>query len=368
MCLFFKRIPFFFFILCLTCLAPALSWAQGQPQPTELTSVIPYQGTLFSQGKPVSQTNLIKMAFAIYSDNTGLEAGARADAPALNRTWTSWTSPEGEDDAVNADKTIGVQVRNGRFLVHLGEEEYGQQPLKDSTFTPDPPTEYFYVVTWVVKDSGGVFRLPPQKLGKVPHAVTAERAHGFEVHGVLKVNEIEPLSHSSLQLNGSLHVNGQVTSNDSHPMGIHRDYGCTEPFAFIKLSQRDDVDMGYCARYMYAGADPRRTSFHNFQSCIDAGGRVANIFEILLMIHRNNDTFRVITGQEGEWRSYANGSSDLHHNEYRSTRSGVNGQEVNPDVLCTNNRDVSCTEGDIYWDYWDRLDDIGETGHVLCVK
>ena len=188
---FLKKIPLSIITLTSLCLTAMLSWAQEQPQPAEPTSVIPYQGTLFSQGKPVSQTDPIKMAFAIYSDSTGLDAGASADAPALHRKWTSWSSTENVDDVVNADRTIDVQVRNGRFLAHLGEEEHGQQPLKDSTFTPDPPADDFYVITWVVKDSGGVFRLPPQKLGKVPHAVTAERALDFEVQGVLKVDHIQ---------------------------------------------------------------------------------------------------------------------------------------------------------------------------------
>lgn len=180
---FLKKIPLSIITLALLCLTAALSWAQEQPQPAEPTSVIPYQGTLFSQGKPVSQTDPVKMAFAIYSDSAGLDAGASADAPALHRKWTSWSSTENVDDVVNADKTIDVQVRNGRFLAHLGEEEHGQQPLKDSTFTPASPVDDFYVVTWVVKDSGGVFRLPPQKLGKVPHAVTANIATSFEIHG-----------------------------------------------------------------------------------------------------------------------------------------------------------------------------------------
>ena len=92
-------------------------------------------------------------------------------------------------------------MRNGRFLAHLGEEEHGQQPLKDSTFTPAPSVDDFYVVTWVVKDSGGVFRLPPQKLGKVPHAVTAERADSFEVLGELIVG-------------GSARVSGGVNAGE----------------------------------------------------------------------------------------------------------------------------------------------------------
>ena len=92
------------------------------------SSVIPYQGTLFSQGKPVSQSAPVQMAFALYSDTTGLNASQTSAAPAANRVWTSW----GAGDAVGAGQTIPVQVRNGRFLVHLGEES--QTTLADSVF------------------------------------------------------------------------------------------------------------------------------------------------------------------------------------------------------------------------------------------
>ena len=216
---FLKKIPLSIITLTSLCLTAMLSWAQEQPQPAEPTSVIPYQGTLFSQGKPVSQTDPVKMAFAIYSDSAGLDAGARADAPALNRTWTSWTSVADEDESVVASKTIGVQVRNGRFLVHLGDDARGQELLEDKIFTPDLPADDLYVVTWVVKDSGVVFRLPPQKLGKVPHAVTAERANGFEVMGTLRVDEIEPRTlGASIQVNGGLSVNNDLTVNN----GLYR--------------------------------------------------------------------------------------------------------------------------------------------------
>ena len=72
-------------------------------------------------------------------------------------------------------------------------------------------------------NSSGTFRLPPQKLGVVPHAVTAERAVDFEVSGTLKVDTISahtvngPVEvTSNLQLNRGLTVNsGTVLFKDS---------------------------------------------------------------------------------------------------------------------------------------------------------
>jgi hypothetical protein len=133
------------------------------------TSVIPYSGTLFSQGKPVSQSAPVQMAFALYTDTTGLDAGQTDAAPAANRVWTSWGAPTSQGSAVNADRAVGISVRNGRFLVHLGEE--GQSLLAKSIF--DART--LSVIAWVV-NSNGIFRLPPQALTNVPHAVTAERS------------------------------------------------------------------------------------------------------------------------------------------------------------------------------------------------
>lgn len=160
----------------LSLLALSLLALKAQAQ----SSVIPYQGTLFSQGKPVSQNNPVKMAFALYSSDTGFPAD-QASAPPENREWRSWSV--GGDQVNSNTDTVNVHVRNGRFLVHLGEENDGYQPLEESVFDTRP----LYVVTWVVNNSG-TFRLPPQKLEKVPHAVTAERAHEFHVEGSLRVN------------------------------------------------------------------------------------------------------------------------------------------------------------------------------------
>lgn len=119
----------------------------------------------------MSQTDDVKMAFAIYSDDTGLTAGPFPVAPSGDaRKWTSWDSTgEGRDD-VDSDKTIGVQVRNGRFLVNLGEAGE-QQPLSDLIF--DDPK--LYVVTWVVRSDQEIYRLPPQKIERVPYAISALR-------------------------------------------------------------------------------------------------------------------------------------------------------------------------------------------------
>ena len=130
------------------------------------------------------------MAFAIYCcDTNGLQAAETGTSQVLNRRWSSWGA-EGVD-TVTEDKMIDVHVRNGRFFVHLGEtdvaEEYRQVAISDITFDVRP----LYVVTWVAQplDGGGhrIFRLPPQKLATVPHAVTAERANGFHVRGDLRI-------------------------------------------------------------------------------------------------------------------------------------------------------------------------------------
>ena len=149
----------------------------------------------------MSQSVPVQMAFALYTDKEGLDASLPSAAPAANRVWTSWVSTEGEDATVTpgshsdnvVDDTISVAVRNGRFLVHLGEAlandiENSQIEILDSNF--DHAT--LYVVTWVAQEVDGdgynVFRLPPQKLGKVPHAVTAQRANGFEIKGDLQID------------------------------------------------------------------------------------------------------------------------------------------------------------------------------------
>ena len=187
MWVFLKKLSSTLLILSIICLAPTLSWAQDPQQPAEPTSVIPYQGTLFSQGKPVSQDAAVQMAFALYSgDPNLLPASATSAAPkvevSLTRHWTSWTVAEGGNAEV-IGQTFGVNVRNGRFLVHLGAEDH-QRALNDSVFDTRP----LYVVAWVV-NSTGTFRLPPQKLDKVPHAVTAERATSFTVTQNLTVGE-----------------------------------------------------------------------------------------------------------------------------------------------------------------------------------
>ena len=184
------------FLLLSLIFLPSLVSAQN-------TSVIPYSGTLFSEGKPVSQNNAVQMAFALYSDIENLDTGATDEVPHIGRLWTSWTSTDGADDTVDDTKTIGTFVRNGRFLVHLGDTGQNQTELTDSIFDTQP----LYVVAWIVKNSGQntVFRLSPQKLEKVPHAITAERANSFEVKGDLTVQ-------GQLWANRGVRVSGGVLS------------------------------------------------------------------------------------------------------------------------------------------------------------
>jgi hypothetical protein len=224
---FLKKISSTLLILSVIHLAPALSWAQAQP--TEPTSVIPYQGTLFSQGKPVSQSTPVQMAFALYTDKSGLSAGSTNVAPGANRIWTSWVSTEGENETVTpgshtddvVDDTISVMVRSGRFLVHLGEAladdaENTQVEIPDREF--DNVT--LYVITWVAQevDGGGynVFRLPPQKLETVPHAVTAKRANGFEVMGKLEVSGATELK-AGLSVDGLAEFKGDIKADRLTP-------------------------------------------------------------------------------------------------------------------------------------------------------
>ena len=174
---FFKKTIPLSFITPSVMITLMLSASHAQAQ-AQSTSVIPYQGTLFSQGKPVSQSAPVRMAFALYTDTTNLTVGQTDEAPSTHRVWASW----GEGNVVGLGQTIPVQVRNGRFLVHLGEE--GQSPLADSVFDQRPLS----VVAWVV-NGNGEFRLPPQTLEKVPHAVTAERAHDFNVGGRSKCDQ-----------------------------------------------------------------------------------------------------------------------------------------------------------------------------------
>ena len=65
--------------------------------------------------------------------------GQTDEAPTVNRVWSSW----GEGDVVSSGQTLPVQVGNGRFLVHLGEDG---PPLADSVF--DQRT--LSVLAWVV--------------------------------------------------------------------------------------------------------------------------------------------------------------------------------------------------------------------------
>ena len=174
---FFKKIPLLILFITALCLLALSAQAQN--------SVIPYQGTLFSQGKPVSQDAPVQMAFAIYNDRSELDSDQLSGAPASGRKWTSWGAPENENVEVGDIQTLGVNVRNGRFLVHLGEDAEGHDTLEMSIFDTHP----LYVVTWVI-NSSGTFRLPPQKLQTVPHAVTAERATNFEVTHELRVKTI----------------------------------------------------------------------------------------------------------------------------------------------------------------------------------
>ena len=169
---FFKKIPLS--VTALMALTLLTSIAQAQ------NSVIPYQGTLFSQGKPVSQNAPVRMAFAIYS--SPVQTSDPSSAPGNFRKWSSWGASGA--DTVDDSDAIDVKVRNGRFLVHLGEETDGQEPLAESVFDTAP----LYVVAWVI-NSTGVFKLPYQKLEMVPHAVTASRANGFEVSGELLVKD-----------------------------------------------------------------------------------------------------------------------------------------------------------------------------------
>ena len=164
------------------------------------------------------------MAFALYSDTTGLDAGQTNAAPLANRVWSSWGVGEvvitGSPSDNTVDGTISVQVRNGRFLVHLGEAladdvENTQVEIPDTVFN----NTALYVVTWVAQDLEGgdysMFRLPAQKLETVPHAVTAKRANGFEVMGTLEVNGAGPH-----RVNGTLEVvDGHLTERTSITRG-----------------------------------------------------------------------------------------------------------------------------------------------------
>ena len=98
-------------------LSVLLSLHQPQPCPSALDERDPLLAPC-SARKPVSQSAPVQMAFAVHRHH-GLDAGRRTRRP----------SPIGcvsRGDVV-AQTTIPVQVRNGRFLVHLGED--GQTAL-----------------------------------------------------------------------------------------------------------------------------------------------------------------------------------------------------------------------------------------------
>jgi hypothetical protein len=228
-------------LLILFFLTPCTSWAQAQS-----TSVIPYSGTLFSQGKPVSQDNDVLMAFALYTGDVELalssepsesapDTSLNVESPAFDRLWTSWETENGtaeilSDLTLNNPHIVGVKVRNGRFLVHLGAS--GQESLPNTIFDQRP----LYVVTWIVNGSG-VFRLPPQKLETIPHAVTAERANSFEVMENLTVVGTTrmrgkvvldppvpwPANESTLQINNH-HGSGPTLFGYSGANGISYNY------------------------------------------------------------------------------------------------------------------------------------------------
>ena len=190
-----KSLSLFKMIIILLTILPVPLWAQN-------TSVIPYTGTLYSQGKPVSQNQAIKMAFALYAFNqetlaheVSTQFTSQTEAPSEHVVWTSWTdlSSNGElespTEALTVDATVPVLVRNGQFLVHLGDSTQGNQPAlfdsilslytehrtDDGTLASRTP-KVLYLVIWVKPSTTQpVKRLPPQKLNTVPHAVSASQ-------------------------------------------------------------------------------------------------------------------------------------------------------------------------------------------------
>ena len=198
---FFELRRLFFAFLCLI---PTLTWAQSK-------SVIPYSGSLYSQGKPISQNEAVNMGFALYafddgtsSESIGNQFTNQTQAPASNLVWTSWQNLYTETgefqaptEAINVTASVPVYVRNGAFLVHLGDSTQGSQPsLYDSIFSlysenlaadgsvESRTAKVLYLVIWVQPDpTADPKRLPPQKLNTVPHAITARQAVDFEVKG-----------------------------------------------------------------------------------------------------------------------------------------------------------------------------------------
>ena len=178
--------------LCVLCILLPLSvWADA---------VIPYSGSLYSQGKPVSRSTPIKMGFALYQGAPTFDEGPTESArrssvsTAGTRVWMSWV---GDENVVQT--TSDVYVRQGRFLAHVGEvlDQGLHRPMADLVLDAQP----LYLVVWILpdeSDSASIRRLPPQRLQSVPHAVTARRATDFEIKG-------------DLQVDGSLHMGNGTT-------------------------------------------------------------------------------------------------------------------------------------------------------------
>ena len=115
--------------------------------------MIPYSGTLYSKGKPVSQGDAVQMAFALYSDVSALPSLANNPStetsrfvPHAGRKWTSWSTTEGIDALVSStsENTVGVYVRKGRFLAHLGDQ--GQEVLNNDVFDSGPLYEFIWII------------------------------------------------------------------------------------------------------------------------------------------------------------------------------------------------------------------------------
>ena len=248
-------------VLLFISLSFSLSWADG-------TSVIPYSGTLYSQGKPVSQGNAIKMAFALYEEISALpnltassDANLTSSVPHTGRKWTSWATSVGVDAVISStdEDTVDVYVRHGRFLAHLGDE--GQIGLSNSIFDSNS----LYVVVWIVQEISSneykYHRLPPQKLNTVPHAVTASRALSFEVAdtltvgGDLNVQGALNVAETST-LDDHLVVSGTSSLNDGATLGSRTHYLPTAPLnsttnerneelRVVPREQNDEIRIGY---------------------------------------------------------------------------------------------------------------------------
>ena len=169
-------------LLSLLCASIALA----QP-----TSVIPYAGSLYSQGRPVSQPEPVSMAFALYTEEGVIAftdvANSSPTAPPLGRLWTSWESGSEASDVTGAPATP-VTVRNGAFFVHLGAEQ-GHVPV--------PPTAFesaAHVVTWVIKPNGSQYTPLDCRQFKSVHLcrlTDAEKSALDAAHAVLSDADLE---------------------------------------------------------------------------------------------------------------------------------------------------------------------------------